>query len=111
MRKFTIVGDGDGIGALRCDGTLLCFLNPDVFKWPDLEKGEVIQVKELPLQKAGTLRTEETNYDSLYYIQVDVKVSGHCALEFERFTTKRFHLPPGGSMPVSTIKLLLKPRR
>ena len=111
MRKFTIVGDGDGIGALRCDGTLLCFLNPDVFKWPDLAKGEEIQVKELPLQKGAILSREEETYSNWYIIETDIGVSDHCALEFECFTTKRFHLPPGGSMPVSTIKLLLKPRR
>ena len=111
MRRFTIVGDVDGENKLCCDDKRLCWLRPDVFKQPDLYFGEVIQVKELPLQKVGTLLRDEGYYDNWYYIQVDSEASGHCALEFERFTSKRYHLVPGESMSVSTIKLLLKPRR
>ena len=113
MRKFTIVGREAGLYRLYCDRVSLCWLHPNVFKWPDLAEGEVIQVKELLLQEGAILHREDA--DALgspwYSIEVGVKYSNYCDEDFERFTTKRFHLPPGGSMPVSTIKLLLKPRR
>ncbi|KKK84502.1 hypothetical protein LCGC14_2782690 [marine sediment metagenome] len=109
MRKFTIIGEGDGVDRFCLYGKCLCWLNPDVFKWPTLMLDEVIQVMELPLQKAGILRSD-TDGVPWYWIKVGDDLSGHCGRDFERFTHKRYHLDPGGSMPVSTIKLLLNPR-
>lgn len=108
MRKFTIVGKH--LHRLYCDGELLCCLYPDIFKLPALEFDETIEVKELVLLKAGTLSCDNDEKDPWYSIEVGDGISEHCGSAFEHFTSKRYHLPLGGSMSVSTIKLLLTPR-